>query len=327
MNELQLQKRLQRLLSEPSRIWITESGKQLQVLSPGRINPYEGPDFNNFGVLLDGKIVTGEVEFHKNASDWVAHNHSINHLYQNVFLHIVCNNDTKLDGNFETLVISESEIENSIIEENVDRDEILNQILDLQHYALVRILRKSAEIMPILKNNDINVALRISTYNFLDNYRKRRRRPVYDNNTFNNILDNLDNSLILHFLNKIKNRELFDIFSSLIDLMRFKISNEGPALRREIVLNVVLPLSICLADDAARVSLLTWFWSTPTLNIYGNLTRIFPYIEQKYLWQQQGMLEYIRCKGNAEEFPPNPLSHYKFDEVLDFYSVGLTRNK
>ena len=70
MNELQLQKRLQKLLSEPSRVWITESGKQLQVLSPGRINPYEGPDFTNFGVLLDGKIVTGKTwqshpEFYK----------------------------------------------------------------------------------------------------------------------------------------------------------------------------------------------------------------------------------------------------------------------
>ncbi|MCX8055519.1 MAG: DUF2851 family protein [Ignavibacteria bacterium] len=327
MNELQLQKRLQRLLSEPSRIWVTESGKQLQVLSPGRINPYEGPDFNNFGALLDSKIVTGEVEFHKNSSDWLSHNHSINQLYQNVFLHIVCNNDTILNENFETLVIPETEIENIIIEESVDREEILNQILDLQHYALVRILRKSAEIMPLLNNNDIKEALRISTYNFLDNYRKRRRRPVYNNTVFNDILDNLENSLVIPFLSKIKNNEVFDIFSSLVDLMRFKISNEGAALRRELVLNVVLPLAICLAADTARISLLTWFWSTPTLNIYGNLSRFFPHIEQKYLWQQQGMLEYLRCKGNAEEFPPNPLSQYKFDEVLDFYSVGLARKK
>ncbi len=327
MNELQLQKRLQKLLSEPSRVWITESGKQLQVLSPGRINPYEGPDFTNFGVLLDGKIVTGEVEFHKNSSDWLSHNHSINQLYKNVFLHIVCCNDVVLNGDFETLVIAENEIEATIIDENVDKDEILNQILDLQHYALVRILRKSAEIMPLLNNHDIKEAFRIVTFNFLYNYRQRRRRPVYDNRNFNDILNNLDNSLIIPFLNKIKNNEVFDIFLSLVYIMKSKISNEGAALRRELVLNVVLPLSICLADDAASVSLLTWFWSTPTLNIYGNLTRHFPHIEQKYLWQQQGMLEYLRCKRNAEEFPPNPLSQYKFEEVLDFYSVGLSRNK
>ncbi len=327
MNELQLQKRLQKLLSEPSRVWITESGKQLQVLSPGRINPYEGPDFTNFGVLLDGKIVTGEVEFHKNSLDWLYHNHSINQLYQNVFLHIVCNNDTIINENFETLVIAEKEIESIKIDDSVDKDEIINQILDLQHYALVRILRKSAEVMPLVNNNNINDALKIAAYKFLDNYRKKRRRPIYDNNHFNDILYNLDNSLILPFLNKIKNNEVFDIFLSLVDLMKSKISREGAALRRELVLNVVLPLSICIADDAARICLLTWFWSTPTLSIYSKLSRHFPHIEQKYLWQQQGMLEYIRCKGNAEEFPPNPLSQYKFEEVLDFYSIGLSSNK
>ena len=30
------------LLSDPSNVWQTKSGKRIQVLSPGKINPFEG---------------------------------------------------------------------------------------------------------------------------------------------------------------------------------------------------------------------------------------------------------------------------------------------
>jgi|YNPBryulayer2012_1023412.scaffolds.fasta_scaffold20380_1 hypothetical protein len=324
MNELWLQKKLQKVLSEPSKIWITESGRQLQVLSPGRLNPYEGPDFHDFGFILDGLIIVGDAEFHKNASDWKSHNHSLNNLYDNVVLHIVCNNDTLIDRNFETLVIPEKDIQIDNQTEIIENDEIINQLLDLQHYALVRILRKSAEAMSYVKSFELGDALVKATENFLVNYSKKRRRPVYDETKFIEILRSLKSSLIYPFLMKIENNEIFDIFASLIDLMKTKIASEGAALRREILLNVVLPIAICIANDNARINLLTWFWTAEALNTYGNLRRIFPQIDQKYLWQQQGMLEFIREKSGRRTFPPNPLSEYKFDEVLEFYSFGVT---
>lgn len=323
MKEVNLQKHLQILLSEPSRVWTTISGKQLQILSPGRANPYEGPDFTDCGVLLDGKIIVGDIEFHKKASDWISHNHSKNLLFKNVIVHMVCINDTLIDTKFETIVIDEKEIENISTHANYDRNEIINQILDLQHYALVRILRKSAEIMQYIENKQIEEALILATKDFLQNYSKKRRRPIYNHHKLDEILLLIDNSLIVPFLYKIRNNEVNDVFASLIDLMKTKISSEGAALRREIILNVVLPLAICLADDQTRINLLTWYWSTPSLNQYGNLKRHFPFIEQKYLWQQQGMLEYLRNKKSLADYPPNPLSSYNFADVLNFYSIGL----
>lgn len=325
MNELILQKKLQKVLSEPSKIWITENGRQLQVLSPGRINPYEGPDFHDFGFLLDGRIIVGDAEFHKKASDWVLHNHSENPLYDNVVLHIVCKNDTPINKNFETVVISEEYIQIDNENQNVEYDEVINQLLDLQHYALVRILRKSAEMMPFLASFELGDALLRAAEHFLINYSKKRRRPVYNEYKFVEILKNLKGSLIYPFLKKIESKEDFDIFASLMDLMKTKIANEGAALRRELLLNVVLPIAICIADDNSRINLLTWFWSAEAINTYGNLRRTFPQIDQKYLWQQQGMLEFIRERSGKKTYPPNPLSQYKFDEVLEFYSFGAIK--
>ena len=103
-------------------------------------------------------------------------------------------------------------------------------------------------------------------------------------------------------------------------LMKSKIHSEGGALRREIILNCILPLSLCMANEEARINLLFWFWATPALNSYGTLSTKFPEMPQNFLWQQQGMLEYIKLYGNKKEKDENAVRRYGFANVLSFYS-------
>jgi len=105
-------------------------------------------------------------------------------------------------------------------------------------------------------------------------------------------------------------------------LIRNKILDEGAHLRRELILNCVLPLSLCLAGEEARISLFLWFWSTPALHPYGLLNRRFKELPQNFLWQQQGMLEYIREHGRKGNVVSEAIKEYGFGEILSFYRLG-----
>ena len=54
ISELRLQKAVQQFLSDPSQVYTLESGLNVQVLSPGRINLHKGPDFLDIAILLNG---------------------------------------------------------------------------------------------------------------------------------------------------------------------------------------------------------------------------------------------------------------------------------
>ena len=67
----------------------TVSRRPLEILSSGRWNRLDGPDFIGAEILLDGKRVRGDIEIHFYAEDWKAHGHAGNPLYDNVVLHVV----------------------------------------------------------------------------------------------------------------------------------------------------------------------------------------------------------------------------------------------
>ena len=71
----------------------TVNGELLEILSIGKRNTDSGPDFFNAKIKIGDTIWVGNIEIHKNASDWNKHNHQVNKAYNNVILHVVENND------------------------------------------------------------------------------------------------------------------------------------------------------------------------------------------------------------------------------------------
>ena len=45
-------------------------GRALQVLKPGKWNHDEGPDFAGAEILINGKLLTGDVEIHVRSWEW-----------------------------------------------------------------------------------------------------------------------------------------------------------------------------------------------------------------------------------------------------------------
>jgi Protein of unknown function (DUF2851) len=65
-------------------------GRLVRVLHPGKWNLLGGPDFNGARFVLgDGPPITGDVELHLRAGDWVAHRHAEDRAYDRVALHVV----------------------------------------------------------------------------------------------------------------------------------------------------------------------------------------------------------------------------------------------
>jgi len=322
--EIELQRHVQRLISDPAKVLKTESQKRLQILSPGELNVHEGPDFLDSAVLIEGIVNVGDIEFHKKASDWQKHKHGQDKNYKNVILHIVVENDNSdAAQDFETLVLDLNELEKVMLhpeKEITTIDEF--SLEDLQHFALIRLLRKSAEIQKSLNSNGLQITLNESVSDYLKRYNSRRKRPVYNEQSFEQILTNLKQSAVSEFLGDIQNQSRISMPDRLHELLKTKIAEEGAHLRREIMLNCILPLAICLAGEESRISLFLWYWSTPALHSYGILTRKFPSLPQNFLWEQQGMLEYMKEFGKRPNVVRDAIKTYGFAEILSFYRLG-----
>jgi len=319
-NELYYQKRVFQIISEPSKVYKTKSGKRLQFLSPGRISS-TGPDFKDIALLINGYLIVGDAEFHIKSSNWIDHQHETDENYKNVILHIVINDDKDIKGNFETFVVDKSLLNIDVPKENLELKS-LSDIEEIQNFALLRLLRKTSDAQKLLNNNSMNDTLQILSQEFISKYEKRRHRPKYKTEKLSELIDAINNSLIIDFLNDIAENKKISIPDMMQSLIKNKISDEGPHLRRELILNAVIPFALALANEENRINIFVWYWSTPALNNYGILNKKFPDNPQNFLWQQQGMLEYLRDYGQKANLVAESFREYGFLEVLNFYKNG-----
>ncbi|MBS1537416.1 MAG: DUF2851 family protein [Bacteroidetes bacterium] len=324
-NEIELQHGVHKLLGEPSRIWITESGKQLQSLSPGKLNVHEGPDFLDVAILLDGEIMIGNAEFHRKSSDWIVHRHSQNTKYHSILLHIVFIHDS--NGTFakETLVVPTDEVVGiaKAFLTNQDVSENREVIEDLQDYALLRLLRKTSEFQIEVNKYGLQKAFFGSIRDFLTNFKLKRRRPIYSNDRLHYFEEHIRQSPIVHLFDDIVSGNSEKNISLVMkELLKNKLVNEGSALRREIILNCFLPAIITSSNSTLRIEIFAWYWSVKSIGKYGILKREFPNVPQSYLWQQQGLLEFIRTNGLKGMMCSEAIKGYGFAETLHFYRTA-----
>lgn len=81
----------------------TTDGDVLQILHPGIHNSNQGPDFLNARIRIGKTLWAGHVELHVRASGWQDHKHSSDPHYDNVVLHVVWEEDKKLNLPFPTI--------------------------------------------------------------------------------------------------------------------------------------------------------------------------------------------------------------------------------
>jgi len=72
---------------------VTDNNQMVEIINPGTENKDAGPDFMDARIRIGGTLWAGNVEIHLRASDWMAHGHYKDPLYDSVILHVVGEND------------------------------------------------------------------------------------------------------------------------------------------------------------------------------------------------------------------------------------------
>jgi hypothetical protein len=75
----------------------TASGLSVEIINPGFRNTDSGPDFLEAKIKIGEQLWAGHVEIHVRTSDWNRHGHQNDKAYNNVVLHVVYENDTKVN--------------------------------------------------------------------------------------------------------------------------------------------------------------------------------------------------------------------------------------
>jgi hypothetical protein len=74
----------------------TNQQEKVEILSPGTLNTDAGPDFLNAKIRIGEIEWVGNVEVHKQSSDWFLHHHQHDQSYGNVILHVVYKHDKEI---------------------------------------------------------------------------------------------------------------------------------------------------------------------------------------------------------------------------------------
>jgi hypothetical protein len=69
----------------------------VEIIDTGQHNPASGPDFFNARIRIGDTQWAGNVEIHVKASDWFRHNHQDDPAFINVILHVVYEQDCRLE--------------------------------------------------------------------------------------------------------------------------------------------------------------------------------------------------------------------------------------
>lgn len=82
----------------------TTDNESIEIIDPGQWNRDSGPDFFNAKVKIGKTLWAGNVEIHKNSSEWYLHGHHTDAAYNNVILHVVIKQvDTTIDQAQKTI--------------------------------------------------------------------------------------------------------------------------------------------------------------------------------------------------------------------------------
>ena len=73
----------------------TQDGRKVEVISPGRLNVDQGPDFLNAELRIGEEKWFGHVEIHVHSEDWYRHGHQRDANYNAVVLHVVYESNGK----------------------------------------------------------------------------------------------------------------------------------------------------------------------------------------------------------------------------------------
>ena len=147
----------------------TTEGESIEVVATGYRNTDSGPDFLEARIQIGDKLWAGHVEIHVKASDWNRHGHQTDKAYQNVILHVVYENDTKVNdiptlelkghfdetlfANYQRFILSKGWIP---CEKSIAKVPVFTRLSWFDRMAVERLESKSETVTKILNANQFD---------------------------------------------------------------------------------------------------------------------------------------------------------------------------
>lgn len=308
--EHRLQHIVRLLFSNSEHIWYTVEGKPLQVISPGEWNAHAGPDFRNMAVLIGGRVVVGDGEFHKRSTEWKQHGHHIDPNYGNVLLHIVLQDDASqafAEHTVQLPVTTLLALLQAVPETGPRTASSAIHGEELQEYAYRRLLRKTAQALELCRALPSEKVFAELARQFLDKRLQNKARPQGARVVRELAAMPLEHSVPALLARDIASGQCGDAYEQLSTVARTMWSKAGKSTQMELLVNALLPTALSVASTALRTDILAWFWSQKSTSRYSVLQKKFPDVGQEYVWQQQGLLEYIA----TQKFGPDRVAEIR----------------
>ena len=147
----------------------TAEGESVEVVTTGYRNTDSGPDFLEAKIQIGDKLWAGHVEIHVKTSDWNRHGHQTDKAYKNVILHVVYENDAKVNdiptlelkshfdeslfAQYQKLIASKNWIP---CEKSIAKVPVFTRLSWLDRMAVERLESKSGTVTKILETNQFD---------------------------------------------------------------------------------------------------------------------------------------------------------------------------
>ena len=147
----------------------TTEGESVDIVATGYRNTDSGPDFLEARIQIGDKLWAGHVEIHVKTSDWNRHGHQNDKAYQNVILHVVYENDSKVNdiptlelrghfdetlfANYQRFISSKSWIP---CEKSITKVPFFTRLSWLDRMAVERLESKSETVTKILETDQFD---------------------------------------------------------------------------------------------------------------------------------------------------------------------------
>jgi hypothetical protein len=192
---------------------------------------------------------------------------------------------------------------------------------EVQHFALLRLLRTSAEAHVHVRRVGTRRAIQAMAAQWIERLMAKRHRPI-DDGWARAVIARLPASPLGRVADEFAHCAIDEILPAMAHAERERVASEGPAMRRELLVNVILPVCLSIAGAEQRIVLFQWYWSVRAVHPYAMLRRRYPTIPQEYVWQQQGMLEFHRDHHRYHTVCAEAIRAYGFGDTLEFLRVS-----
>lgn len=302
VSEEHLRRRVEHCFYEGAQ-FVGVQGERVQVIAKGEWHQTSAPDIAQCALLVNGKLHVGNAEFHRRTSEWFAHGHQNNPAYAQLVAHIVCEHDNEKEtGAVTTICITEEMMCSA--EERVrampsEQDTPSSTALMVAQYAVARLERKADDIFRSTRTKAQTTPeiVRAGLEHFLLRLQAKKTRKNGITSAVQSIIhDAKAITLVAHIMDELLHEEA--MLWRIQTLLETYISH-GATM--EIMTNVVAPLLLAHLPVYGQDRVWAWWWSAEAGNPYRILSARFPTVRQRYVWQQQGLLEMLaQPRGVAE---------------------------